>query len=98
MDPTLASAIMAVFCPSWKLKWPLESVQASGRGLPPHTRSITTGSGGGVPSSSITFPERKTGRGISYGCCGWVGWVVRLGLVVVGPGVGVVVVGPVGVG
>src|SRR5262249_19613676 len=40
------------------------SVYASARGFPLHTRSIVTGSGGGVPSSSITLPERKIGR-----CC-----------------------------
>jgi len=40
---------------------------------------MTTGSGGGVPSSIITRPLTKIGCGIL--CCGWVGCVGVVGVV-----------------
>ena len=45
-----------------RLKWPRESVYATGRGLPLQTRRMVVLAGAGVPSSSNTLPERKIGR------------------------------------
>jgi hypothetical protein len=57
IDELLASANIAEFWPNWKLKRPFESVYPSGLELPLQTRSIRIDSGGGEPSSNVTFPD-----------------------------------------
>ncbi len=62
---------------------------------------MTTESGGGVPSSSMTFPERKIGLGMSgvVGCWLGDGRLPGMGEGVVGTfGEGVVGVGALGAG
>jgi hypothetical protein len=63
MVSTEASAKVSMVFPNWKLKRPFESVWACGRATPElHTRTMDTDSGGGVPSSITTLPERNTVR------------------------------------
>src|SRR6185437_1160376 len=66
------------------LKWPLPSVKPSLRVNPEQTRLMATGSGGGLPSSSRTFPVMKNTRGPGISMLGLFG--LRPGSVI--PGVG----------
>src|SRR5690349_22290007 len=50
--------------PRRKLKLPSASVVVSRRGMPLQTRSITTRSGGALPSSRTTRPLKKDGGGV----------------------------------
>jgi hypothetical protein len=90
---SLASRIIPLRVPNSIEKYPLVSEYPSPCGEPLHTVSMTTGSGGGVPSSIITRPLIKIGCGmLTVGVCvGLVGFVF-VG-VVVRPGDGVVVPG-----
>jgi hypothetical protein len=53
---SLASWIIALRFPNSSVKYPFVSLYPSPCGLPLQTVSMTTGSGGGVPSSNITRP------------------------------------------
>src|SRR5205085_6633423 len=67
----LASAKTALLflLPKSILKRPLESVYPIERGDALHTSCLTTDSGGGVPSSSVTLPDAYKGRCIVTGNC-----------------------------
>src|SRR5262249_9997375 len=86
---SLASWIILFRAPSSMPKYPFASEYPSPCGVPLHTDSITTGSGGAVPSSSVTRPVTKIGCTIDVGCCCW----FCVGFVLVVPVVRPVVVG-----